>query len=310
MQPRAQIDRVQRIVGGGLVALTIATLWSPTAHAESEALSRARKQYDNLDYVKADRSYHEALSSRGNRPSDLVDIYLHLGVLAASMGRNDEAVGHFQRMLCIDPDAALPQELAPKVMRQIAAAKKTLPTVRPFRLSHTPTSQLPVAGGLDVVADLSPDSLGLASGLTLRYRQAGQPAFAAVHKDGTGRIVVSVSATELTPGQDVEYYLQLTDNYGGVLWEFGSERSPVLARARAAAPKVVVATEPRKPTATAAAIADEKKAPFYTQTWFFIAAGVSAVVLVAGATAATAVAIVATEPAGPTFGRVSQEVAN
>ncbi|MBN2360505.1 MAG: hypothetical protein JXR83_13705 [Deltaproteobacteria bacterium] len=267
-----------RAAGG--VALALALLLPAVARAETEALGRARRLYGEMRYVESYGAYREALAQTGNRPADLVDIYLHLGSLAALLDREQEAGEAFLRLLCLNPDVAVPEDMPPKVRRQFGEAKARSKNTTPFKLTHTVVSRDAASGGLEVAAELEPDSLGMVSGVALRYRAAGAQSFDAVRKGGTGKLAFSVSASELPPGSAVEYFLQLEDAYGGVLWESGSERSPLLAQASAAAPV-------SQPTAA-------EEPPFYTQTWFFLAAGAAVVVAVAGVSTA---AVVLSQPA-------------
>jgi hypothetical protein len=280
----------------------IAALLAPVAgRAETESLSKARALYTDMHYDEAYRAYRDALAARGNRPADMVEIYQHLGALAALLNRPDEATDHFLRMLCLNPDAQIPEDMPPKVQQPYAAAKGKSATVTPFRLAHTPVNQLSAHGSLEVEVELTPDTLGMANGINLRYRALGQPVFSAVRKEGTGRLFFSISPSELPPDRDVEYFWQIEDSYGGVLWESGSERTPFLARSpkSAAGTDVGGAGGPGKG-------AGPEDSPFYTQIWFFVAAG-AAVAVAAGATA-FAVIWYATTPTSADFEPIAQEI--
>jgi hypothetical protein len=254
-----------------------------------------------MRYEEAYLAFRDALTRRGNSPEELASIYKHLGVVAAYLDRPGEAVDHFTRWLCIYPDATLAEGFSPKVEQPFHEAQQRAKSTTSFRLVHIPVSQLTERGGLELEAELVPDSLGLATGLTLRYREADAAEFGAVHKEGTGPLVFSVAAAELPAGKEAEYFLQITEAHGGVLWEFGSARAPIRARPAAGAAPVVAA----------GAVGDDDAADvaFYTQPWFFIAAGAGAALVLAGGAVAVAIAATADQSEGASFGAVGQEVA-
>jgi tetratricopeptide (TPR) repeat protein len=291
----------QRIAIGGLLFVAACASLAPrAAWADNPKLVQARSLYEALRYDEAYGAFREALNTTGNRPDEIADIYMHLGILAASMGQKEEAETHFKHLICLQPEVKLSEALPPKVRRPFDSAKGSASEINPFRLIHTTLSELPAEGGLDLQAELLPDSLNMAVGLTLQYRVAGGPSFASLRKDGTGVLVFSVSATELPAGEDVEYFLQINDAHGGVLWEFGSAVSPI----------VVQGSSGGGPLAGGAVDDDEGGAgAWYQQGWVWVVIGASAAVLVAGGTTAAIVATMASTPSTVEFGAVEHEVA-
>lgn len=278
-------------------------LWPLTLSAANPDLPQAMGLYEEMRYQEAYTAFRDALTRRGNAPEEIASIYMHLGIVAAYLGRQQEAVDYFQRWLCVYPDAELADGLSPKVTQPFEEAHQRAAGNTSFKLVHIPASRLPDDGGLDVEAELLRDSLGLASGLTLRYRPVDAPSFSELHREGDGRLFFSVSPAELPPGKDVEYYLQIRDAYGGVLWQFGSERAPIRASAPVGAHAAAAGGAP--------ADDEEDEAVFYTQPWFFVAAGATAAVVLAGGITAVAVAVAAGNvPDSAAFGAVRQEVAN
>ncbi|MFH1811268.1 MAG: hypothetical protein ABIJ09_21190 [Pseudomonadota bacterium] len=268
--------------------------------ADNAQLPRALGLYEEMRYEESAQALREALAQRGNSPDEVATIYQHLGLVAGYMDRHDEAVDAFSRWLCIAPDAKLAQGLSPKVQKPLDEARQRMAAQQTFKLVHTPVGTMPAAGGLELDAELQPDALGLATGVTLQYRAVGAPSFAALHRDGSGRLIFTVSSSELPACQDAEYFLQINEAHGGAIGQFGSERTPIRVRAAQAA---VVAT------AAAGAAVDEVSAPFYAQTWFLVAAGVGAALLVAGGTTVAVVALAPPAAESASFGEVKQEVA-
>lgn len=290
MQPR------NAIFGGVLfAALTLAAI---DARADNDALARAQSLYDELRYEEAYAAYREALAIKGNRPTDIADIYLHLGILAASMDRKDEAVDQFARLLLVNPGAQLAKGVPPKVRGPFEIAQTARATTNSFRLDHAPINRLPAAGGLQVEAQLQGDSLDLARGVTLRYRQAGAASYSALSKEGRGRLLFTVAASELPEKRDVEYFLELNDAFGGVLLEFGAANSPIVVRASQGGATPVAASHV------------ESTAAWYKNPWIWVATGAGAVLLLAGGTAVAVALATAPNPTAAEFGKIETEVAH
>ncbi|MBN2360504.1 MAG: hypothetical protein JXR83_13700 [Deltaproteobacteria bacterium] len=294
------------------------------ASADDGALERARRAYQRARYSDAYRLYRDALSQEGNRRQQLVDIYLHLGVLAATMDRDDEAIAHFVHALMLEPRATLANSVEPGIRKQFAAARQRSRTLQRFELRHPTVGRLTPDGTLEVEAELLPDSLGMATAVTLRYRSGGRTPWRASTRSGTGPVRFVIPSRELIPGSDVEYHLWVRDAYGGILHELGHERAPLLARATGsaeAAPEQATAgaytdAAPLPLAAPGASTSDEPGAAGDRSDsgravpgWVWFAAGTGALVLVAGAAAVTAVALTIRYTAGVDFEPIATEVA-
>lgn len=296
----------------GALTLAAAFAWPDGANARNDALARAQALYDAFRYDEAYTAYGEALTARGNTPDQLASIYLHLGITAASMDRPSEASEHFKRLLCLQPQAQLAEGVPPKVLGPFLVAQEAMRHIDRFRLGHTPPASRPTSGPLVLEFVLEPDGLGLASGVALRFREAGAASYAVRTRSAGGRHTVELTERELRPGRDVEYYLQVMDPHGGVLWEYGSESSPLVVRAAATEPAAVATSAPAQPDQAAARPDDDAAAgrPWYRQGWIWIVAGGAAALVVAGgATAAVAVAASQASNEPVNFGRVSYRIA-
>jgi tetratricopeptide (TPR) repeat protein len=272
--------------------------------ADSDTIASAKGLYERFRYEQAYEAFNAVLERPGHSPDEIADIYLHLGLIAAAMDRQQDAVEHFTHLLCVKPDAKLAEGLSPKVAGPFKRAQERAAALSPMRVIHIPVSALAAEGGLDVEAELQPGELGMAHGLTLKYRAAGQPDYGALRKDGQGPLVLSVSPAEIPPGVDAEYFLQVHNRFGSVLWELGTSRAPM--RARAAAPAVVDEVGAIGAGAATPTVDDDEGA-FFTRPWFLIAAGAAAVVLIAGGVTTAVLLATAPDGEGSSFGGMSQE---
>ncbi|MBN2360501.1 MAG: hypothetical protein JXR83_13685 [Deltaproteobacteria bacterium] len=287
--------------------LLAALLWPGVILADSTDLATARQLYEEMQYERSERAFRAALAAGGNRPAELADIYLHLGIIAASTNRKRQAIDDFMSLLCIDPEPTIGEELPPKIQRRLDEARRRAAKITRFEVGHDPVRTLSKDGGLLVTAKVTPDSLGMARGLTLRYRSAGQRAYRSVARELAASVTFELSPTEVPPGKDVEYFLQLTDQHGSALHEVGTELAPL--RAHAPGPPPVAASGSVGAGRERPAGGADQEASLLAQPWFLITAGAGALALIAGGTTAAVVAWVVSEPREAHFGQVGQEIA-
>lgn len=305
--------------GGSIAAAVIASalLAALPARAALPPADRARQAYQQSRHAQAYQLYRDALSQQGNRRLQLVDIYLHLGVLAASMGRGDEAIDHFTRALFLEPRASLSDRVAPQVSRQFAVARQRARGLQRFVLRHDTAGRLTPAGALEVDAVLEPDAIGMASALTLRFRPVGRKLWGEVSRSGSGPIHLVVPASELIAQREVEYQLWVRDPYGGILYELGHEWAPLVARPATASAAPAI---PARPFASP----DDESAPLPLAapgessddgaaqpepSWVWFAAATGALLLVASAAAVAVIAVSVVYVAGADFQPIRSELA-
>lgn len=287
-----------------LLCVAVIAAVANAAHAENESLSKAQALYDGLRYDEAYQAYQNAIVVPGNRPEQIADVYLHLGILAASMDRSAEAVDHFSRLLCINPQAQLADGVSPKVRGPFLIALDAQRKITPFRLFHTPPAGRNPDASLTLDFELQPDSLGLAAGISVRHRLAGATSFEARPLAGVGKLRVVLPPDPVARAGDLEYYIEVNDRHGGVLWEYASARSPVVVKPGIVA---VAAARPGE-TPLAAGASESGGHAWYQSPWVWVAAGAAAAVVVAGGATAAVVAATA-KPSTVTFGAVESEVA-
>jgi tetratricopeptide (TPR) repeat protein len=299
------------------VAIAGAVLAAVPARGALPLMDQARQAYEQSRHAQAYQLYRDALAQQGNRRLQLVDIYLHLGVLAASMGHIDEAIDNFTRALYLEPRATLSDRVSPGVSRQFAIARQRSRGLQHFVLRHDTAGQLTAAGALEVNAELVPDAIGMASALTLRYRPAGRKLWGELSRSGSGPIHFVVPASELIAQRDVEYQLWVRDPYGGILYELGHEWAPLVARpaSSSSAPAIpaqaFVSAEEESPPLPLAAPGEssEDGAARSGPSWVWLAAGTGALLLVTSAAAATAIAVSIVYASGADFQPIRSEVA-
>jgi tetratricopeptide (TPR) repeat protein len=126
------------------VALLVAVGWP--AHADEEVpryLDAARKLYESLDYERALAQLQRARRfSRG--ADDDVAIALHEGILLAELGRVEESNAAFREALFLQPEAALPLKVSPKLVAAFEKVRAQIRSERRAAPPPPPPARLPV----------------------------------------------------------------------------------------------------------------------------------------------------------------------
>jgi len=92
------------------------------ARADSPHLAEARRAIEAVDYDAARRLLVEALGDGGNSPAAMREIYRLSARAAVVLDQRELAEQYYRRWLAIDPDAALPDDTAPKLREPFVAA--------------------------------------------------------------------------------------------------------------------------------------------------------------------------------------------
>jgi len=260
-----------------LLAVTAQSAWAGAA--ATGALERAQAAFDALSFDEAVTLYQQSLKAPGTRTQRLA-AWKGLALSRAYMGEGPEATDAFMKLLALDPEATVEGKLGPRISRPLEDArratrkKKVMPALTRARNGSLQASFT--------------DPSGMAHELRLRWRKPGEKAFQL--QVGTVEKTLTVKTP---PDADLEAYLQVVDEWEGVLYEVGSEESPkellAVVRSATAVPRAVTeavedaraksGATPRKATGSTL---DEDESP---TTWPWWLAG-AAVVVGGGAAAA------------------------
>jgi tetratricopeptide (TPR) repeat protein len=275
-----------------LIQAAVALAVTPTAPAAGDraanaAIQRARAAFNGLRYDEAEAGYREALATGGQQPDGLTEIYLQLGIIAAYSNRTEEAVDLFTRMLLIDPRASVPAEASPKVQRPFTDAQAALSKLKPCSLEHVPVQRWPDAGDLELRLSWDTDSLGMAQGVWLLQRNAGDPTYRVAEQRERGTVIFTVDRQQVPTAAVVEYYIELRDANGNALRSIGTAAKPVSVAAQV--PTAVGSGEDGSP-------------------WPWIVAGSATITLIGAGAIAVAIAYYLIPPAPPDFGKIEHHI--
>ena len=102
-------------------------------------ISSAVSLYDDLEYERALEQLAKARPLAVTR-DDQVALFLLEGIILADLGRPDPAGAAFRAALALDPDARLPMQVSPKVVRDFEGLRED---ARKSRVEDPPPDYLP-----------------------------------------------------------------------------------------------------------------------------------------------------------------------
>nr|MBC8555619.1 hypothetical protein [Candidatus Brocadiales bacterium] len=92
----------------------------------NQNLTKAVELMDELQYEEAAHLINMARTTKGNKKTDLIDIYKLTGIVSAITENEGKAVWAFQRLLCIQPEFQLPKGSSPKIAKLFKEAKSSI----------------------------------------------------------------------------------------------------------------------------------------------------------------------------------------
>jgi hypothetical protein len=143
------------------------------AHADSAHLAEARRAIEVVDYEAARHLLVEALDDGDNSPAAMREIYRLSARAAVVLDQRELAEQYYRRWLAIDPDAALPDDTAPKLREPFVAAQAYIAAHGRLRATARRTAH----GEIDV--ELIADPLAMAHAAAVAPAGSGAVAPAA-----------------------------------------------------------------------------------------------------------------------------------
>lgn len=242
--------------------------------AAEDPYDAARDAESRLDY-KAVIFYGNDALEKANTHERIVNLYALLGTAYAVLGRNDEAVDAFTRLLGVSPDYHLPRGLSPKVTRPFKEAGGYW-LDRPGGLGVTPDLPREIAGGkpLSIAVKLD-DPMTMVTNVRLSFRHQGDPEFDKLEMAAGPGVVFMIPAEKLPVAKAdyaFELYVTALGSTGSELRQAGDGAHPLSILVRAPRDEsVAVVVAPIVGGTTAPA---QPKKPLIKQWWLWTAVGV------------------------------------
>jgi hypothetical protein len=203
---------------------------SVSASGAEQALVRAERLFDALEFDAAAAAFEDALKEPGTR-EERIRAWRGLALSEAFMGQPKQAQAHFQVLLSIEPDMEVSRALGPKIRRPFDAARR--------RMRGKPRSALKVLrrqdGQVEAVLEHPPE---MVKEVAIYVRQPGDSTFTMTEGAPSGPVLAPAPAVRA-----VEVYAVARDSADGVLFEQGSARAPLRFDATEEPPPAVVAAQ-------------------------------------------------------------------
>ncbi|AKV00838.1 hypothetical protein AKJ09_07501 [Labilithrix luteola] len=122
--------------------------------AGATALKLARSAWDRGSLDTAEPLYREALEKGGLAPDEVLEGYVRLGSIRASMGKKDQAVAAFRAASILDPKFAVPSEAGSKGPALANQARKDTAKIGALRLTVTAPKETPSGKSFKVTAQI------------------------------------------------------------------------------------------------------------------------------------------------------------
>jgi hypothetical protein len=239
--------------------------------AENEDLARAEQLMDALRYSDAAKALDAARAQPGLDRPTLLRILELQGIVAASMGRVDQARSAFRLLVSLDPERSLKGKFSPKVTAPFYEAKGWVVENGGLRFEAAPP--LLGQGTVDaVVVRVPADPMKAGDKVRFHLREGGgEPRVVEAKLEGG-------AARAETRGNPVAWWAELLGDRAEVLALIGSEEAPLTAQAEGGA--AVTTTSPTgTPQVTQAGRGSDKP---LLRTLSYVALGGGVVALGAG----------------------------
>lgn len=191
-------------------------------------LSRAKDEYDRLEFDRAARTLQRAIEYSRNCRWDLAEIYRLKAFVDAVNAERERCQRAFEILLALDPEYQMPADVPPKIQNCFQDAKRVPVERRELRLVHTAPNEVqansPVSLPVKVV-----DPLRLVDQIQVYFRRQGVKIFTPVTARADENVSVVIPALSVPPdekGYKMEYFVRAVDRWEGTLAEEGSARAP------------------------------------------------------------------------------------
>jgi hypothetical protein len=191
-------------------------------------LSRAKDEYDRLEFDRAARTLQRAIEYSKNCRWDLAEIYRLKAYVDAVNAERERCQRAFEILLALDPEFQMPSDVPPKIQNCFEDAKRVPVERRELRLVHTAPTEVqpnaPVSLAVKVI-----DPLRLVDQIQVYFRRESMKIFTVVTARSDENVSVVIPALSVPPdekGYKMEYFVRAVDRWEGTLAEAGSSRTP------------------------------------------------------------------------------------
>lgn len=180
------------------------------------SLLDARKAYADVDYEGTRHLAQTALRHGGHERAATAELYLLWATAAAALGQVDEARTAFSFALAANPELKLDKSLSPKIRAPYLEARGSLSGAD----GRPPLAVVLQRYKHELELRLH-DALRVAAGIELATRADESSEFVKQRIDAA-----PARRLPTPPGSELQFFVQVLDRHGNVLFELGTEHEP------------------------------------------------------------------------------------
>ena len=261
-----------------VLATTAASAYASEAAAGGPALRQARAAWEKGNLDVAEPLYREALEKGGLAPADILEGYVRLGSIRASLGKRDQAIAAFRAASILDSTFAVPSEAGPKGPAYAAQAKKDTAKIGSIQLSLKAPKEVTSGKSFTVTASLDGAHIPIVAklGLVARDGTSGKEATTEAKPSESAELEVPAEVT--MPSASILVRVDALDSHGNRLASVEERvRVPEGGIAAAGGGGSNAKSEPSS-SGSSAASADtgvRKGGGFWSSPWPYVIGGVA-----------------------------------
>jgi hypothetical protein len=200
-----------------VLAANAAPAYASEAAAGGPALRQARAAWEKGNLDIAEPLYREALEKGGLAPADILEGYVRLGSIRASLGKRDQAIAAFRAASILDSTFAVPSEAGPKGPAYAAQAKKDTAKIGSIQLSIKAPKEVTSGKSFTVTASLDSAHIPIVAklGLVARDGTSGKEATAEAKPAESAELEVPSEVT--MPSASILVRVDALDSHGNRL---------------------------------------------------------------------------------------------
>jgi len=247
---------------------------------DANPFEAAREAEAQLNYKAVLMNASRALEM-ANPHEQLVQLYRMLGTANGVLGKSNDAIDAFTKLLAIDPDHKLPRGTSPKITAPFREAGGYW-VDRPKGLQVLPTlpTELAVGKSLAVPVKLE-DPLAMTANVRLSWRLQGDVEYKNMEAPVSPNVSFTIPAEQI-PAKPADYNLELyvtaLSSTGSELRLNGDSAHPLSVLVRV--PKTEVVVHDNGSSTVVVAKQQQPKKPLIKQWWLWTAVGAGVVVAV------------------------------
>jgi hypothetical protein len=218
--------------GLGLLLGGSGEVWAQSSAAECRSnphLSRAKDEYDRLEFDRAARTLQRAIEYSKNCRWDLAEVYRLKAFVDAIDAQRERCQRAFEILLALDPEYEMPADVPPKIRSCFDDARRVPPERRELRLLHTAPPEAQPNAPVSIPVRLV-DPLRLVDQVQVYFRREGVKIYTVVTAradENVALVIPALSVPEDAKGYALEYFIRAVDRWEGTLDEEGTAKQPL-----------------------------------------------------------------------------------